>query len=320
MRAIVGSSVNLDKSLTWLSRLAPVLIRDGFPGQRLRVLPRPRVAEALSTPITGRMLVTDAGHFPHAAAHGRDRPRGAEEVVVILCTGGAGHLEVRGEEHPMAPGEVAVIPRGEPHRYRADPRDPWTIWWMHVTGADADDLVTAITQPSNDFSPVMQVHDPYAAKAALEHALVSLERDETLASLFAASGAAWGLLAQLAADRARGAKETGDPILAAQDYLREHLETTTSVAELATIAGLSVSHFSARFRLASGMGVVEYHKRLRSARARELLITTEATVADIARAVGYDDPFYFSRQFRAINGTSPSSYRLSFRDRSQPQD
>jgi transcriptional regulator GlxA family with amidase domain len=66
------------------------------------------------------------------------------------------------------------------------------------------------------------------------------------------------------------------------------------------------------------MGVVEYHKRLRSARARELLITTDATVADIAHSVGYDDPFYFSRQFRAINGTSPSEYRSSFHDRSEP--
>ncbi|MCS5714277.1 AraC family transcriptional regulator [Herbiconiux sp. CPCC 205716] len=297
-----------------------MLIRDGFPGQRLRVLPRPRVAEALAAPITRRMLVTDAGHFPHAAAHGRDRPRGAEEVVVILCTGGAGRLEVRGDEHPMAPGVVAVIPRGEPHRYRADPRDPWTIWWMHVTGGDADDLAAAITRPSDDFAPVLQVHDPYAAKSALEHALVSLERDETVASLVSASGAAWGLLAQLAADRARGANQAGDPILAAQDYLRENLETTTGVAELAAIAGLSTSHFSARFRQASGMGVVEYHKRLRSARARELLITTEATVADIGRAVGYEDAFYFSRQFRAINGTSPSGYRAAFRDRSRPHD
>ncbi|SMG24512.1 AraC family transcriptional regulator [Agreia pratensis] len=295
-----------------------MLIRDGFPGQRLRVLPAPRVADALRSPVTERLLVTDAGQFPHAAEHGRDRPRGADEVVVILCTSGAGHVEVRGQEYEMAPGRVVVLPRGEPHRYRADPRDPWTIWWMHVTGADADDLATAIARPAGEFFPVIQAHDPYAARAALEHVLVSLERDDTTASLLAASGAAWGLLAQLAADRARGTTEVGDPILAAQDYLREHLDASTSVAELAKIAGLSISHFSARFRLASGMGAVEYHKRLRSARARELLITTDAAVADIARAVGYDDPFYFSRQFRAINGTSPTDFRLTSRNRSGP--
>lgn len=292
-----------------------MLIRDGFPGQRLRVLPRPRVAEALAAPITEQLLVTDAGHFPHAAAHGRARPAGAGESVVILCTDGAGHVELRGVEYDVARGDVVVIPVGEPHRYRADPRDPWTIWWMHVVGSDSASFVEAITDPAGEFSPVMTVHDPFAARASLEHVLTSLERDDTVASLRSASGAAWGLLAQLAADRARGATEAGDPILAAQDYLRENLDVTASVPELAKIAGFSVSHFSARFRQASGTGVVEYHKRLRSARARELLITTDASVADIARTVGYDDPLYFSRHFRAINGTSPSAYRAAFQGR-----
>jgi AraC family transcriptional regulator of arabinose operon len=292
-----------------------VLIRDGFPGQRLRVLPRPRVVEALTAPITGRLLVTDAGHFPHAAAHGRSRPRGADEVVVILCTDGVGHVELRGQSYDVSPGDIVVIPAGVPHRYRADPLNPWTIWWMHVVGVDSNVFVTAIAESSAEFSPVMPAHDPYAARAALEHVLVSLERDDTIASLRSASGAAWGVLAQLAADRARGTTEAGDPILAVQDYLRENLQSSASVAELAKMAGFSDSHFSARFRRASGTSVVEYRKRLRSARARELLITTDASVAEIAQAVGYDDPFYFSRHFRAINGASPTQYREAFRDR-----
>ena len=292
-----------------------MLIRDGFPGQRLRVVSRPRVVEALSAPITERLLVTDVGLFPHAAAHGRSRQHGAHEVVIILCTDGAGLVELRGQEHEVGPGQVVVLPREEPHRYRADPHDPWTIWWMHVAGHDAETFVALITDADGEFAPVMPVHDPYAARAALEHALVSLERDdETAASLRAASGAAWGLLAQLSADRARARLDVGDPIRAVQDYLRENLDAKTTIAELARMAGYSSSHFAARFRQTAGMGVIEYQKRLRSARARELLITTEASIADVARAVGYDDPLYFSRHFRAINGMSPSTYR-AFRHR-----
>lgn len=286
-----------------------VLIGEGFPGQRLHVVSRPRVVEALSAPITDRLLVTDVGHFPHAASHGRSRPRGAAEAVLILCTEGAGLLELRGAEFPVAPGQVVIIPNGEPHRYRAAPHDPWTIWWMHVTGHDVEVFVEAITGSTADFTPVVPARNPYAAKAALELALASLERDESESSLRAAAGAAWGLLAQLAADRSEGSREPDDPIAAVQDYLRSHLTTTTSTVELARMAGFSVSHFSARFRNASGMGVVEYHKRLRSARARELLIITSASVAEIARAVGYEDPFYFSRHFKAVNGMSPTEYR-----------
>jgi AraC family transcriptional regulator of arabinose operon len=45
------------------------------------------------------------------------------------------------------------------------------------------------------------------------------------------------------------------------------------------------------------------------ARARQLLITSDHTVAEIAASVGYPDPFYFSRQFSAVNGVSPREFR-----------
>jgi AraC-like DNA-binding protein len=45
------------------------------------------------------------------------------------------------------------------------------------------------------------------------------------------------------------------------------------------------------------------------ARARELLDPPELPVASIAATVGYPDAFYFSRQFRAVHGTTPLRYR-----------
>ncbi|ROQ54848.1 AraC-like protein [Rathayibacter sp. PhB152] len=287
-----------------------MLIPDGFLGQRLHVLPKPRVAEALAAPITERLLVTDAGHFPHAAAHGRSRPEGTREAVVILCTAGRGWVSIADSTARVDPGEVAVIAAGTPHRYWADFADPWTIWWLHVAGADAAALISAVVHERT--SPVVTARDAFSAKTLIEHAVAALERDETDSSLYAASGAAWNLLAQLASDRTRGTLESGDRIRMAQDHLREHLDSPTSITELATLAGMSTSHFSALFKKAAGMSAVEYVKRLRSARARELLITTDASIADIARTVGYSDAFYFSRQFRAINGTSPSEYRAEF--------
>ena len=44
-------------------------------------------------------------------------------------------------------------------------------------------------------------------------------------------------------------------------------------------------------------------------RARELLLTTRLSVQDIAETVGYTDPYYFSRQFRRVNGVSPRAFR-----------
>ncbi|MFE1665664.1 helix-turn-helix domain-containing protein [Microbacterium sp. P02] len=287
-------------------------VRDGFLGQRLRVLSAPLAARAATSPLTDRLLVTDAGYFPHAAAHGRSRPRGAAQAIVIICASGAGWLEL--EDTPpvrIEAGAAAVIPAGRPHRYRADGNDPWSIWWVHATGPDVDELVTEIVR---DDDPVVRLRDSYSAIAGIDEALTAMEDEETTAALYVASGAAWRLFAQLAADRLRGPALTNDRMEIVQQYLRSHLSSSLSVAELARLAGLSASHFSALFKATAGIPVVEYIKRLRSARARELLITTDRSVTEIGEAVGYADPFYFSRQFRSINGVSPTVFRARSRD------
>lgn len=282
--------------------------RDGFPGQRLRVLPQPLVDAASRRPVTDRMLVTDAGYFPHAAAHGRARLRGSAQAIVIACTGGAGVLELPGQKSfRVGAGAVAVIPSGTPHRYSADPHDPWSIWWLHVQGEDVAGLVSVIV---GDGEPVLRPLDPTSITAPIEDAVAALERDDTESMLYLAAGAAWRVLSQLASDRLRGPAQTGDRIRAVQDHLRAHLAEPHTVPELAALASLSVSHFSSLFRATAGIGAVEYLKRLRSARARELLLTTDAPVSEIAGLVGYPDAFYFSRQFRALNGMSPSEFRL----------
>lgn len=279
---------------------------DDFPGQRLRLLPRPLVSSALARNPTARMLVTDAGHFPHAANHSRSRPGGAAEAVIILCTHGRGSCDIDAVTVSVQPGEALVIPAGVAHLYRADPTDPWTIWWMHVTGADVPLLLAKVTGYRNR---TVEVGDVFRAVALLEHVVTRMEQDETMASLLSAAGSAWCLLAQLAADKVAGTRRRADPVRAAREYLQRNLATPVSVPDLARMAGLSVSHFSALFRAATGGGVTDYVKRLRMARARELLSTTSGSVAEIARTVGYPDPFYFSRQFRAVNGCSPSTYR-----------
>jgi AraC family transcriptional regulator of arabinose operon len=285
-----------------------VYARDGFPGQRLHVLPPPLVAQASLRAPTSRLLVTDAGYFPHAATHGRVRRHGAAQAIVILCADGAGWCDLDGVRHAVPAHTVLVIPPGRPHRYFADAARPWSIWWLHVAGDDVADLLSAIGLTAA--APTGPLVDPYPAFALVESICDWLARDETAASLTGAAGVAWHLLAQLAAERERRSTGDAEPLRRIQALLREQLAAPVSVPALAEIAGFSTSHFSARFKAVTGFSVVEYVKRLRMARARQLLITSDRTVAEIAAAVGYPDPFYFSRQFAAVNGVSPRAFRV----------
>lgn len=280
---------------------------DGFENQRLCVLPRPAVQAALARPITRRLVVTDAGHFPRAADHLRLRPQGAQEMILILCTQGVGWAEVGGARIDLTPSTCLVVPARLPHRYGSSERHPWTIWWCHLTGSDLRDLPDLLGSRQGGTRIALRSAD--RATALLDEIVTVLERGQTPAHQIAAAGAAWHLITQVIADRVL--PEDGTPLERAIRYLRERTDSTIPVPELAAMVGLSASHLSALFRQATGGGVTAYHLGLRMARARSLLDTTRMPIGEVARAVGYRDPLYFSRQFHKLHGETPTDYRAN---------
>ncbi|MDJ1114272.1 AraC family transcriptional regulator [Microbacterium dauci] len=278
---------------------------DGFERQRLSVVPRPLVEAALLRPVTRRIVVTDAGYFPRAADHGRRRPNGAAETIVIVCVDGSGWVEAGGQRVRVGSSTAIVLPGGIPHSYGASEDDPWTIWWCHVRGSDVAELLEAA-----DISPArvtLSLRGADRVTAMLDEISTSLERDTTPARLVATSGMAWRLLTQLAVDRLL--PEHGTPLERALRYLEDRVDGTVHVPELAAMVGVSPSHLAALFREATGGGVVAHHLALKMARARHLLDTTDLPVAEIGRRVGMGDPFYFSRRFRLTHGMAPTAYR-----------
>lgn len=279
--------------------------RAGFPGQRMQVVPRSILRQALQAPLTSRQLVSDCGYFPHAAGHRRSRPNGAGQAIMLLCTEGAGWVSLGTETYEVRPGQVTLIPPRTGHSYGADDVDPWTIWWMHVVGEDVPDLLAAAMAGG---APVFSVPDINLLVSLMRELVSSLERDDTMLSLLGASGVAWHVWTLLATRRHREALPD-DPVELAKELLTAGLDHNYSVAELAHAAGLSSSHFAALFRRSTGHGVIAYQTMLRMARARELLDTTLMSVGQIARSVGYEDPAYFSRRFRILHEISPRQYR-----------
>lgn len=280
--------------------------REGFENQRLCVVPRPLVAEALGRPVTRRLVVTDAGYFPYAEGHLRVRPAGAPEAIVILCVAGSGWVELAGERVRVSSSTVALIPPHTPHSYGADQTSPWTIWWCHLRGSDLGDLWEVAE--ASTARPVISLRAADRATALLDEIVTSLERDQSPARLLATAGVAWRLMTQLAVDRRL--PEQGEPLERAMRYLEERVDGGIRVSELARLVGVSTSHLGALFRDATGGGVLAYHTALKMARARRLLDTTELQVGEIGREIGYGDPFYFSRQFSRVHGVSPSDYRM----------
>jgi len=93
-------------------------------------------------------------------------------------------------------------------------------------------------------------------------------------------------------------------------HMMAHLNQPLPVARLAALANMSPSHYTARFKRHTGCAPIDYFIRLRMSHARDLLMATSLNVKEVAAALGYEDPFYFSRVFKSVNHVAPSDYRM----------
>ncbi|QDL94292.1 AraC family transcriptional regulator (plasmid) [Paroceanicella profunda] len=80
-----------------------------------------------------------------------------------------------------------------------------------------------------------------------------------------------------------------------------------TVADLAAVAGMSRAAFSAEFSRRIGQPPLAYLRSWRLTRARRRLVRGEATVAEVALAVGYQSQSAFSQAFLRHFGVSPST-------------
>ena len=92
-------------------------------------------------------------------------------------------------------------------------------------------------------------------------------------------------------------------------YMNENYASDITLEELAAISGVTRQHFCRVFKEQMRMRPMEYLARRRMASARNLLLTTEKSIAEIGKAVGYDNPTYFGMVFKKYEGITPTDCR-----------
>jgi AraC family transcriptional regulator len=92
-------------------------------------------------------------------------------------------------------------------------------------------------------------------------------------------------------------------------YIEENLDKPLRNTELATVARLSPFHFNVAFRKSVGDSPHEYIIRRRMERAQGLMLSTDASLSDIAATCGLADQAHFTRLFRRVVGESPGAWR-----------
>jgi AraC-like DNA-binding protein len=87
--------------------------------------------------------------------------------------------------------------------------------------------------------------------------------------------------------------------------LRDNIDQPLRIEHIARELGMSVSGFHHHFKSVTAMSPLQFQKQIRLQEARRLMLGEDLDVASASFRVGYEDPSYFSREYKKLFGAPP---------------
>jgi AraC family transcriptional regulator len=218
----------------------------------------------------------------------------------------------------MRPGDIDIVPLGSAAAWRDD--GPGRVLNVRLSPTLLRSTAEAMRHVNPDalsILPQLHLKDPI-----LEHLgwalFTELEEGNQRDRLFADSigtAIASRLLTRFSTARMVNAPSglSRRQLQRVIDYINENLSENLSLAELAMVAGVSVSHFKALFRRTVGVPVHQYVIRQRIDFAVRSLSRHEARLSEVAQRAGFADQSHMTRCMRRTIGVTPAALVRQYR-------
>lgn len=239
------------------------------------------------------------------------RKEGYPHHQIIYCTRGEGRLVFDGKEYVISPNMCFLLPANYPHEYYTI-GDLWETHWIAFNGTSADAILEKLelTKPC-----VYILRDLYSLENIFQKIYSTLKSDK-LFGTFTSSGYTYDFLLEfhrLVYNKIESESTTNKSILMSViDYIEEHYTEDIELSQLCALVDKTPQYLCKIFKRQLGFRPVEYITKKRIQHAKHLLVSTNQSVGEISKAVGYDDMSYFGVMFRRCEGVSPSEYRKRF--------
>lgn len=236
-----------------------------------------------------------------------------EDLMIWTVAGGKGRLSAGGQEYAAGLGDCFVLRMWEPIEATHEPRQPLLIYWNSFRFVADGGPVDLSGMDNRALPPVHRVVEDLPFLLSLQKRLI----DPFLHGRGLNPGADTWMLALLAELRSQDERTRLSGLDLEQYECIQHLcaEILADLGREWTVPGLarrlhySPDHFCRLFRRFTGLTPKDFLIQARIEGAKSLLRSSSASVTRIAEMLGYSDVYFFSRQFRARVGASPSQYR-----------
>jgi AraC-like DNA-binding protein len=226
---------------------------------------------------------------------------------IEFVSSGRGLLTKAGITSELRPGAVYSYGPKTAHTIVTDPSHPMLKHFVDFTGTD---LVRLLRSTDLTGHRPLYVSNPFRIRSIFENLITtgnneSQNRDALCALLLRQ-------LILLVDDSAIDAQSAFSP--AWQTYLRcrQHMERNflgiAMVSQLAEACHVDPAYLARLFKRFAGETPLQLLTRLKMGRAADLLGTRKLLVKEVAEAVGFTDPYHFSRVFKRVYGIPPEAF------------
>jgi AraC-like DNA-binding protein len=223
---------------------------------------------------------------------------------IELVAAGRGRAVLDGEAHELAPGTVLAYGPRTHCELRADPSDPMVKYFVSLAGRT---VAARLKRCGLAPGQVRVLAVPAEVTGVLEDLVREGQRTGALTAEICAALGELLLLKIEAATTQAG--PTLEPARAAfmrcKALIDAQAERLGTLDEIARAAGVEASSVCRWFRRYQGTSPYQYLLRRKMTLAAEYLVENGGLVKEVAQRVGFEDPYHFSRAFKAVHGVAP---------------
>lgn len=253
------------------------------------------------------------GSFTQFQEYRTWRPNGSQDWLLIYTFRGMGECAIGGRKKHLQPGDLLLFEPNIPQEYGTAPSaGKWSLHWSHFQARDHwqrwfSEYPTAA--PGIRFLHLPEGEIRLNFEKAFREVLEYFQSTLSLRKAFCLNSLEKALLWVRTLLSDDPWPQLDSRIRKSMTSMEQAISAPLSLGALAGNCNLSVSRFSHLFREETGITPHQFQENLRLTRARQLLETTSLRIGEIAREVGYEDPFYFSNRFKKRFKSSPSALR-----------
>lgn len=249
---------------------------------------------------------------PHTSAH--------ENLVSYLCfvvLYGSGELIYNKKKYELTAGDVVFIDCHKPYSHRTE-KELWTLQWCHFYGPELSAVYNKyldrggqpVFHPENISEITELLTDLYTIAGSLDH-LRDMRINQELSRLLTL------LMSYSWHPENKVISKKRMELSAVREYLDKHFREKIVLEELGSIFYIDKYYLTKIFKEAYGVTITAYVLSVRITMAKSLLRFTDMSVEEVGAASGMNDPNYFARSFKKVEGMTPSEYRRLWKDADQ---